>query len=246
MNLIRLFKSDIIEFYCEVGDFGIIPEPYPAFKNIPEWFKKIPNVVPSKDRTKDRDQFGAKAHTAKKCMPLVDAMSVGFIIPLFGDVNIRTNKEGSLIEATNGPYHPVVSFHSKEQLGGKTSPSYPADAIKFINKWYVKTAPGYSTLFIPPINCFDPRFTCLGGLVDTDSYPRIINFPAIWHLKDYDDVVSAGTPLVTCIPIKRSDMVRQAPVRVQTEKEKINEEKVKRQQDSRRSVYTNEIRVNKK
>ena len=242
MNLIRLFKSDIIEFYCEPEDFDIIPKPYPAFKNIPEWFKKIPNDM----GPKHRDRFGAIGHTAKKCMPLVDAMSVGFIIPLFGDVNIRTNKDGSLIEAAPNPYHRVVDYHSKEQLGGKTSPSYPGDAVKFINKWYIKTAPGYSTLFIPPINRIEPRFTCLGGLVDTDNYPIIINFPAIWHMKDFDDVVVAGTPLVTCIPIKRSDMVRESPVRAMNNEEKIKQEKVQRQQDSRRSVYTNEMRVPKK
>jgi len=242
MKWIPFFKSDIIEFYCLEEDFGIIPEPYAAFKNMPEWFKKIPPIMDSKHR----DVFGGFGFTAKKCIPLVDAMSVGFIIPSFGDVNIRSNRDGSLIEASENPYGRVIEFHTKEQLGGKTSPTYPGNAIKFINRWLIKTAPGYSTLFIPPINRIEPRFTCLGGLVDTDNYPRPVNFPAIWHLKDYDDIVPAGTPLVTCIPIRREDMPRDAKVRVMTEKEKLAETKVRRQQDSRRSVYTNEIRVDKK
>lgn len=242
MKWISFFKSDIIEFYCMQEDFGIIPEPYPAFKNMPEWFKKTPTTMDPKNR----DQFGGMGFTAKKCIPLVDAMSVGFIIPLFGDVNIRTNKDCSLIESSENPYGKVIEFHSKEQLGGKTSPTYPGSAIKFINRWMIKTAPGYSTLFIPPINHIEPRFTCLGGLVDTDKYPRPINFPAIWHLKDFDDIVSAGTPLVTCIPIRRKDMPRDANVRVITEEERLAEYKVKRQQDSRRSVYTNELREPKK
>jgi hypothetical protein len=242
MKWIPFFKSDIIEFYCSVEDFNVIPEPYPAFKNMPDWFKKIPTTMGAKHR----DHFGAHGQTAKKCMPLVDAMSVGFIIPLFGDVNIRTNSDGSLIDASTNPYGRVVEFHGKEQLGGKTSPTYPGDAIKFVNRWFIKTAPGYSTLFIPPINHIEPRFTCLGGLVDTDKYPRPINFPAIWHLKDYDDILPAGTPLVTCIPIRRSDMPRESIVRKMTDKELLDNDNVKKKQDSRRSVYTNELREPKK
>lgn len=241
MKLLSFFKTDLIEFYCTEEDFDVIPKPYPAFKNMPDWFRKIPTEI-----DKLRDPFGAKAFTAKKCMPLVDAMSTGYIIPLFGDVNIRTNKDVSIIEASSGPYANVVEFHDKEQLGGKTSPTYPGQAIKFINRWWIKTAPGYSTLFMPPLNHIEPRFTCLSGLVDTDKYPRPINFPAIWHSSNYDEIVTAGTPLVTCIPIRRSDISREINIRKITKKEKNESEKVTRQQDSRRSVYTNELRVNKK
>lgn len=233
MNLKLFFRTELIEFYCDPQFFDVIPEPVPAYKLVPDWFKKIPI------NTDNRDHMGAKSMTAKKCMPLLDAMSMGFIIPLFGDVNIRTNKEGSLIESGSNR---VVEFHSKEQLGGKTSPTYPGPAIKFINKWVIKTAPGYSTLFIPPMNVIEPRFTCLSALVDTDKYPKEVNFPAIWHMKDYDDVVCAGTPLVTCIPIRRSDMPRTATVREMSEKEAQVIEKLHLKQTSRRSVYTDELR----
>lgn len=241
MKLISLFKTDIIEFYCSEEDYDIIPKPYPAFKNMPEWFKKTP--VECKNQ---RDQYGGISQTAKKCMPLVDAMSTGYIIPLFADVNIRTNKSLSLIEASDTPYGRVIEFHDNAQLGGVTSPTYPAHAIKFINRWYIKTAPGYSTLFMPPLNRIEKRFTCLSGLVDTDKYPRPINFPAIWHLPEFDEIVPAGTPLVTCIPIKRNDISRNITTRKMTKKEIAADRIIARKQDNRRSVYTNELRVDKK
>ena len=239
------FKNELIEFYCDEEFFGIIPEPVPAYKMMPDWFKKI------NPKTNKRDHFGSFAFTAKKCMPLLDSMSLGFIIPLYGDVNVRVNKDGKLIEASKNPFGSInqtsiAEFHSIDQLGGKTSPTYPGPAIKFINKWIVKTAPGYSTLFIPPLNVFEPRFTCLSGLVDTDTYCKEVNFPAVWHLKDFDDVVSAGTPLVTAIPIKRSDSTRNPVIRKITKKEFEYKENLSKKQDSRRSVYTNEIRDQRK
>lgn len=243
------FNNDLISFYCLEQDFGIIPEPIPANKSIPEWFKNIP--LTCEDRS--RDAFGAFGMTAKKCMPLLDAMSLGFIIPLFGDVNIRTSKDGSLIEASKNPFGSIIEFHSNIQLGGpKNSPTGKAPAIKFINKWIIKTAPGYSTLFIPPLNHIENRFTCLSGLVDTDKYPKEVNFPALWHMNDFDDVIAAGTPLVTCIPIKRSDIAKATSSyktnkpRLISEKEIKEIEMIRNKQNSRRHVYTNELRESKK
>ena len=237
MKLFPFFKSELIEFYCEPQYFGVIPEPVPAYKLMPDWFKKIAPAT-----NKSRDHFGALGQTAKKCMPLVDGMSMGFIIPLFGDVNIRTNGDCSLIEAGGNALGNPVEFHNIDQLGGKTSPSYPGPAIKFINRWVIKTAPGYSTLFIPPINHMDPRFTCLSALVDTDEYPKEVNFPAVWHINNYDAILPAGTPLITCIPVKRSDVPRTAPIREMSKKEANEIEKIHLKQVSRRSVYTNELR----
>lgn len=235
------FQSDLIEFYCDPELFDVIPEPVPACKMVPEWFKKIKPAT-----TQGRDHFGAHGTTAKKCMPLMDAMGVGFIIPLWGDTNVRTNADGSLIEVGGNPLGSIIEFHNKEQIGGKTSPTYPGPAIKFINKWVIKTAPGYSTLFIPPINHIEPRFTCLSGLVDTDKYPKEVNFPAIWHAKNHDAILSAGTPLVTCIPVRRKDLKPTIKPRAKTQKEIDELHKMTMRQQSRLGVYTNELREPRK
>jgi hypothetical protein len=232
------FKNDLIEFYCAEEKYEVIHPPVPAHKLMPEWFKKI------KPKTEaGRDQYGAKAATAKKCMPLLDAMSVGFIIPMFATTNVRTNDTGEFIEiGPPGPFGESIQFHSVEQLGGRTSPTYPGPAIKFINHWIIKTAPGYSTLFIPPINHIEPRFTCLSGLVDTDKYLKEVNFPAIWHAKNYDDVIEAGTPLVTVIPVKRSDLEAECKTRKATEAELKYMDNLTKRQGLQAGVYTKELR----
>jgi hypothetical protein len=237
-NLFSVFKNDVIEFLCEPDDMDVIKAPIQAGKRMPDWYKKIPTHC----RSGSSDQFGGPAATAKKCMPMIDGMNLGFIIPLWGDVNIRTNGDGKLIEASKNPYGGIVEFHSNEQLGGATSPTKGAPAIKFINRWVIKTAPGWSTLFITPMNHMDKRFTCLGALVDTDTYPKHINFPAVWHLPNFDGIIEAGTPLVTAIPVRRKDMEHPLINRVMTEDERTEINRIERMQNSRGSVYTNELR----
>lgn len=231
------FKNDIIEFYCHPNYAGVIPEPVQASKKIPDWWKKLPHRHDG-----GRDAFGDKPMTAKKCMPLQDVMSLGYIIPLQGDLQVITNSDRSIIKVTNPTNMKLAEFHDQKQIGGKQSPGYPTDPIKFINYWVIKTAPGWSSLFVPPINHLNPHFTCLGGLVDTDRYPKEVNFPALWHTPNFDDKLPAGTPLVQVIPIKRNSFPKQPKVRDMTDEEFKEIDRISRTQQSRISYYTKELR----
>lgn len=237
-------KQPIMEFFCHPNDYGVVHEPKPAGKFMPEWYKKIPQVI--SDGRSDRDQFGANSFTAKKCMPMLDCMTMGYIIPLCGDLTVRSNHDCSTIEVTNPPDFTVCDFHDIRQLGEKTAPGFPAPPLKFINPWIVKTAPGWSTLFIAPINAMNPHFTCLTGLVDTDTYPKEVNFPAVWHTPHFDGVLKAGTPLVVAIPIKRDPLWKKWDVRVMTREEDEYKNQIMRMQQNRRSVYTVELREPRK
>jgi hypothetical protein len=237
MKLLSIFKTPIIEFLCRQEDLGVIPAPYPAMKGIPKWYKDIPAYIDGKDH------FGGKAMSAKKCLPMLDAMTMGFIIPLAGDLHVRSNKDCSLIDTTPNPgVGKLLEFHSKDQLGGKSSPMHPGQPIKFINRWFIKTAPGYSALFVPCVNSMEKRFTVLSALVDTDKYFKEVNFPGSWNIPNHDDILPAGTPLITVIPIRRSDLVKSAPVRAITKKEMAKVHKIALAQASRNHVYTKELR----
>jgi len=226
----------VIEFYCTAEYQEIIPEPISAGKRMPDWFKKIKPGVDDGGR----DQFGAVGSTAKRCLPLMDAMSLGYIIPLFADVNIRTDHAKNM---TIGPTQTTVADkHPVAQLGGPANNLSKFPAVKFINKWLIKTPPGWSTLFVAPINGTEDRFTCLSAVVDTDNYPSEINFPAIWHVADYDGIVKAGTPLVTAIPFKRDTTDIEMLVRKMSPGDVFDHNKVIRTQRLRGSYYTKELR----
>jgi hypothetical protein len=236
------FKDDIIEFHCKPEFFGVIPEPIPAYKDIPDWFKRLPQHI--EDPSVPRDTWGRKMTTAKKCLPLLDAMSLGYIIPLSGTINLRVSKDGKLLDIPEIPI-PAIQTHHIAQVGNNY-PGSPTMPLKFINRWFIKTAPGYSVLIIPPINHFDPRFTCLSGVVDTDVFDQTINFPAMWHIKDFDGTLEAGTPLVTVIPFKRKNIPRSVKVRVSTVNEINKNKKLEAKQCARHSVYNSELREPRK
>lgn len=239
MNLISIFKTPTIEFLCDERYIDVAPHPKPAINSLPEWFKRIPSYS-----NKNRDQRGNFSMNAKKCLPMIDAMSLGFTISTPIDQHIRVNHDCSLIDIgpTSTEFDRMMEFHSLEQVGGDNTPFGKLNPIKFINPWVVKTSPGWSTLFIPPVNSMEDRFVCLGGLVDTDRYPKQVNFPGKWLKADFDDYLPAGTPLVTAIPIKRSHMNIGHNVRVLTKKEFHQLNTIRRNQQAKSHYYTKTLR----
>lgn len=234
-------KTPIIEFYCHPNLEGIIPEPMPASKYIPDWYKKIPATLPTKD-AQNRPNL-----TAKKCLPMLDAMTAGYVIPLCGDLGLKSSEDCRTIEVFNPPEMRLADFHSLHQLGPK-APGMPAPPVKFINPWIIKTAPGWSTLILPLVNSSleNPDFTCLGGLVDTDTYAKEINFPAIWHTPNFDDYIPSGTPLVVAIPVKRDSINNNYAVRPMSNQEFKDIEDIRKKQVKRVHVYTKELREKRK
>lgn len=229
--------APMIEFYAEADNYGLIPEPTPASKHIPKWFKDIkPQVADNSPNS--RDPYGGVASTAKKCLPLLDAMCLGYVMPLCADVNIRTDHEKNLTIGKKG----VAEMHSTAQLGGPHNSLTKFPAVKFVNPWFIKTPPGVSTLFLAPLNSDEKRFTCLSAIVDTDNYPGKINFPAIWHEKNYDGIVKSGTPLVVAIPFRRDTTNMDHLIRRITPAETFEYSKLRRMQNLRASVYSKELR----
>jgi hypothetical protein len=238
-EVFKFWNNDVIEFYCHPDLNGVIPEPRPAIKYLPEWFRILPPTLPDR-----RDgMFNVPSMSAKKCFPLIDAMALGYVIPLCGDLHIQVDPDMTELKAHNPPGLKLAEFHSVDQLGGENAPRFPLNPIKFVNHWIIKTAPGWSTLFVSPMNHIDQPFTCLSGLVDTDKYPKEVNFPAIWNKPGFDGIISAGTPLVTAIPIKRNTFDKKPKIRKMTNDDYQTIEKIKKQQHSRMHVYTNELRV---
>lgn len=234
-ELLEARSAGAIEFFCRPEDRGVIPEPIAAGKRMPDWYKKVPPLG------EGRDHFGGQGMTAKKCLPLIDAMTRGWIIPLYSDVNVRTDGK-KLFEFGPTPTGAVIDRHPISQLGGATSPTYPGPALKFTNRWFMRTPPGWSTLFVSPLNSDEPRFRCLSAVVDTDSYTAAVNFPAVWTGGEHDGIIKCGTPLVVAIPFRRADSEMESVVRTATPAEIWEIERIRRAQQTRSGYYTQELR----
>lgn len=239
MSLISIFKTPLIEFLASEQDVDVLIPPAPAGKFIPEWYKDIPAYSKT-----SRDAKGGFSMNAKKCLPMIDAMTNGFIIPLGGDIHIRSNEDASLIDITENKYAKLTEEHPPEQVG----PSFPFKGkhlIKFINYFVIKTPPGYSCLFVAPINHLESRFLPLGAVVDTDKYDRQINFPVVWMANNFDGIIQAGTPIIQCIPFKRTTNITKYKVREFSNTEHRLKEKTRMRQDNQTSYYAKNLRVNK-
>jgi hypothetical protein len=188
--------NKIIQFTLAEKDLkGSAEFPSPAIKNLPEWYKKTSPYV---DGEKNYSPGGANG-TIKKCIPVLDAISSGYIIKTWTDTYFSDN---SVTWSMTDPGIPAVEGHSIDQLPNYPIQSfYKKEAFKWNNPWKIQTPRGYSCLFITPIGHHLP-FKIIEGVVDTDKFPLTINFPFFLN-NNFTGVIPYGTPMVQVIPFKR-------------------------------------------
>ena len=180
--------------FCAINKdmLDVWPHPKPASHNIPEEYKKL-------ERFKDNNMYNA---TVKTCIPFLDSLTAGYIIPFDQDYLVDPVETDFSVSPANKEQHDF-GFHNQSQLPEKWHKTTGENAGKFHNKWLIKTPPGYSCLFIKPMNRLEPRFEIISGIVDTDNYINTINFPFILHKRDEQFLIKKGEPMVQVIPFKR-------------------------------------------
>lgn len=196
-----------ISFY-KIFDVQDEYRPVPAKKLVPEWYRNTQSYT---EGNKKPDGQGGTTATIKKCIPVFDAITAGYIIVTHVDIFVSRRPvpvDSNTIK--DGPWYEwawdnAITFHGIQQapLHPKSQGfSYP----KFENPWAIKTPKGYSTLFVPPVHR-DTPFNILPGLVDTDTYSNAVNFPFVLSNPDFEGLIPAGTPVAQAIPIKRDTWV---------------------------------------
>lgn len=182
---------------------GYCAEPKPSTFFIPDAFKKLPPYI--------KDQNDS---TVKRCMPFLDSLTSGYIIPFPCDFEIWVDEEADQVKFTCNDQlgdmfsniigissHP--NFQTAEEM---RNPKRTVDvAFKFLNPWKVVTPKGYSCLFVTPFNHALP-FDLITGIVDTDEFIMNVNFPFYWteDLKKRT-LLKQGSPMAMVIPFKRED-----------------------------------------
>lgn len=200
--------QDII-FTNAFGTDDIFP-PEPASKNIPQWYKDTDSYLNNEKKPSGDGQTTA---TIKRCMPVFDSMSAGYIIKSQVDVFISQREVKNLADESNSekitqpwyewPTFEALGFHPIEQAS-----MYPNNTghlftyPKWNNPWSIKTPPGYSCFFTQPLHR-SSIFTILPGIVDTDQYYSPVNFPFVLNDPKWEGLIPAGTPIAQIIPFKR-------------------------------------------
>jgi hypothetical protein len=170
--------------------------PQPSVKEVPDWYRDTPEYV--NDEIKKITNVSEAPHTVKKCIPVFDAMTAGYII--YTQVDVQVSQEDGF-PFYMWPEQNAISFHPIAQAplhpAKKESP-YP----KWNNAYAIKTPPGYSVLFTQPFHR-ESVFTILPGIVDTDKYTAPVNFPFVLNDNKWEGIIPAGTPMAQVIPFKR-------------------------------------------
>jgi hypothetical protein len=201
-------KQNVIKFYPlndKTAEFS--PEPKPGSRALPEWYKQQPGSV---DNGELLAQFGQPASTVKKCLPIFDVITAGYIIVAPLDIYIDATDPDKLsyqIPAAMTLFKgDIFATHDRKQYANMPMESdlYHQDLLRIMPFWIASTPPGFSALFLDPLHKDPTPLTALPGLIDTDGYP------SDGHLsfkvqKGFKGVIKQGTPLVQVIPFRRED-----------------------------------------
>jgi hypothetical protein len=181
--------------FINISNYNELDKPQPASKFIPDWYKNMESYI---GEEKKPSGAGETLATIKRCIPVFDAMTAGYIITLPADVYVSLKEGQQYFEWSN---FNLVEFHPVTQAPehpARNQHAYP----KWTNLWGIKTPKGYSTLFVQPFHR-SSVFTILPGLVDTDTYFNAVNFPFVINDPNFEGLIPKGTPIAQCIPVKR-------------------------------------------
>jgi hypothetical protein len=224
-----------IRFSCDPQDDGVIAAPVPAKAYVPPWFRKLPAVDPARQSTTDTGL------TVKRCMPFLDAMTTGWILPLAATVRLRISDNGRNVDSGWDFDRTMVSTHGMHQVAGHPWGDRPP--MKFHNYWTIVTPPGWSCLFVDPLNRPNGIFQVVAGVVDTDTYRAPIHFPFFATGPDGLHVIEKGSPLVQVIPFRRDSAALSAEIGAATPAEQEDRKRITRLTRAATGWYRAEARA---
>jgi Family of unknown function (DUF6065) len=167
-------------------------------------------------------------------------MTLGWIVPLAATVRLEIGDEGKTVTAGWEFDREMVSHHSAAQTSG--GPWEPRPTMKFHNPWTIRTPPGWSCLFVPPLNRPNGVFEVLSGFVDTDTYVAPVNFPFVATAGDGIHTLQKGTPLIQVIPFPRAQGI-DGVVQAESDDEAGDRERVYRNTLAGEGWYRRESRA---
>ena len=184
----------------------VYPKPYPASVSLPSWWRDATPYKPTPDNPEGKkflvENFAANT-TFKKCTPMLDALTSGYIVPLYSDVQVRWingsprvtwRMQSSDVFTQHGPEGKVPGF--------EIPVGYSEYIFKYNNTWIPKTPPGYSVLITTPFGYRNLPFKAIPAVVDSDKSTLEIATP-MWLLDGFEGIVEKGTPMFQVIPFKR-------------------------------------------
>ena len=212
-----------IEFRADPKLIGIIPEPVPANSFIPKWFSKMPL------KSDENNDSVAGNVSMKTCPGIIDAFSLGYVVPSWCDFSIHLKQDGQNTVETNWK-PPMFDIFSPEM-----SKKYQFDStdekvfIRIITPWTIKTSEGTSTLITNPKWRPELNHKVYEGVVDTDVFYQRVHFVIV--MKKYTTLeIKKGDPLCQIIPFSRDPWT--SKIVGETEQDLLDQERQRMQHET--------------
>jgi hypothetical protein len=208
--------------------------PKPTSKYTAEWYKKQPGQIDEKSSMAN----GVVFTTIKKCMPIFDMMTAGYVLAAPCDIFIDATDPNKLVysvpQAMKQFQGDLFASHSPDQYSEYPldRSKYHKDIIRLLPFWAVKTEKGTSSMFIQPQHGDDTPLTAFSAIVDTDTFMSDGHFSFLVE-KDFKGIIKQGTPLLQVVPFRREAWSSEV---VELEE---SENEFKKQRLSLRSTFLN-------
>jgi hypothetical protein len=228
------FKKEkpVILKHCPVLPY--FDDVFPSRNAIPEWYKQ------AKLSLNDAPTPLTKTHTFKRCVPFLEAMTFGYVIPLPIDIVVTQIDGFAYFEwPDKGKNDPVQIRKPSIMQGFPVPDGYEETYPVWTTGSLLEIPKGYSALLTHPLNRYELPFLTLGGIVDSGvlfdgNIPFFIK-------KGFEGIIPHGTPILQVLPFKTDSW--------ELEKDETLREKAELNLNKRRitafSWYKNNIWVKK-
>lgn len=178
---------------------GVLEKPKPASEYLPNWYKSAQSYWSADGKKSPSPQAGFNS-TIKRCMPIFDMLTAGYIIETPYDIYVRQTPEGPYFQWNE---HEAAAFVSKEQI--QNHPWFEGQnfGVRIVHPWSIKTPKGWSVLIMQPTHRESSIIEVIPGIVDTDNYSLPFNMFMRLTNPNFEGLIPQGTPFAQVIPLKR-------------------------------------------
>jgi len=180
-----------------------IPHPKSSKYFLPKWYRDADTFANNKI---DRG-FQTNA-TFKRCVPVLDAFTQGYIQELWCDLYVE-QVDGKPLITWSSPEQPLSMRNQEQVKGWAVPPGYSNEQFTWHGPWGLKVPKGYSVLYTHPLNRDDLPLRTLDAIVDSDAF-NLSGMVPFYVQEGFEGVIPAGTPMYQMIPIKRNKWVSKA------------------------------------
>lgn len=242
MNMLRKIKNKIndvtqdpvIEFIAKEEYIDAIPHPTPASKKIPQWYKELDQYYTGNNRT-TKKRPGIQHQTVKGCMPFLEALTFGWILPNMAEIHTKNVNQQTEID-TNWEYEYVIPHH-EIQIDGYGLEDHET-IIKFQTPWYIKAPKNTRLLITDPFNRKRTFLHAFSGVRHVDRFLYNLFVLARYDISpNHDRIIPDGYPLAQMIFFNDNGIINNATIRPMTTNEITESKKTKNRMHTHEDYY---------